>query len=572
MSPENRKLDKDSAPNIDRRSFMAYFSAAGLSGTLLPGVLWSELAAAQGNEITSEMIQQAEKLAGLEFNDEEREKLTRGVNRLVSNYETLRAVELTNDVPPALQFNPVLPGMTFNSERKAIRLSEGPARDVPGDLEEVAFWSVMDLSRAIEAGKISSVALTKMYLERLKRYDPLLKCVITLTEDLAMKQARRADDEIDAGKYRGPLHGIPWGAKDLLAAKGYPTTWGAMPYKDQVIDEDATVVKRLEEAGAVLVAKLALGALALGDIWFGGRTNSPWNPERGSSGSSAGPACATAAGLVGFSIGSETNGSITSPATRCGVTGLRPTFGRVSRHGAMALSWSMDKLGPLCRSVEDCAVVLDAICRPDGLDLTVLDLPFNWDAAFDFRKLRVGYVKGGFKSDGEKQGNNERTLETLRSLDVDLKPIELPDLPFNAMAFILTVEAAAAFDDLTRSDRDDELVSQGAFAWPTTFRRARMVPAVEYIQANRVRTLLMRQMADLMDEVDVYVTPTLQNLYLGNFTGHPIISVPNGFTDRGEPTSIGFAGRLYGEAELLALAAGYQNATDHHLRHPTLEA
>ena len=572
MSPETGELAKQSGPNIDRRSFMAYFSAAGLSGTLLPGVLWSQFAGAQGNEISPEMIQQAEKLAGLEFTNEEREKLTRGVGRLVSNFEKLRAVEVTNSVPPALQFNPVLPGMTFNTGRKAIRLSDGPARDVPGDLEEVAFWTVMDLSRAIKAGKISSVALTMMYLARLRRYDPLLKCVITLTEDLAMKQARRADHEIKAGKYRGPLHGIPWGAKDLLAAKDYPTTWGAMPYKDQVIDEDATVVKRIEEAGAVLVAKLSLGALAQGDIWYGGRTNSPWNPKRGSSGSSAGPACATAAGLVGFSIGSETNGSITSPATRCGVTGLRPTFGRVSRHGAMALSWSMDKLGPLCRSVEDCAVVLDAICGPDGLDLTVLDLPFNWDAAFDFRKLRVGYVESGFNTDGARQGNNERALETLKSLGIELQPIQLPDLPFNAMAFILTVEAAAAFDDLTRSDRDDELVNQSASAWPTAFRRARMVPAVEYIQANRVRTLLMRQMAELMNEIDVYVTPTLQSLYLGNFTGHPIISVPNGFTDRGEPTSIGFVGRLYGEAELLALAAGYQNATDHHLKHPTLKA
>lgn len=557
---------------IDRRGFMAYFSAAGLSATLLPGVLWSHLAAAQESEISIETIRHAEKLAGLEFTDEERENLRRGVKRLVGNYRKLREVDVPNNVVPALQFNPILPGMTFNTERRAIRLSEGPLREVPDDLEDVAFWTVMDLSRAIEAGKISSVALTKMYLERLKRYDPLLKCVITLTEDLAMKQARRADDEIAAGKYRGPLHGIPWGAKDLLAARGYPTTWGAMPFKDQVIDEDATVVKRLEEAGAVLVAKLTLGALAQGDIWYGGRTNNPWNPKRGSSGSSAGPASATAAGLVGFAIGSETNGSITSPATRCGVTGLRPTFGRVSRHGAMALSWSMDKLGPLCRSVEDCAVVLDAICGPDGQDLTVTDLPFNWDAKFDVRKLRVGYVESGFNTDGAKQGNNERTLETLKSLGIELQPIQLPDLPFNSMGFILSVEAATAFDDLTRSGRDDELVNQGGTAWPATFRRARMVPAVEYIRAMRVRTLLMRQMAELMNEVDVYVTPTLQSLYLGNFTGHPIISVPNGFTDRDEPTSIGFVGRLYGEAELLALASAYQNATDYHLKYPTLDA
>lgn len=506
-----------------------------------------------------------------EFTDAERKMMARGLNRNVKAFKALREVPLPNSVPPALRFSPILPGMTFDTERKPFAISDAPVPEVPGNLEDVAFWTVADLSRAIKARRVTSTALTKMYLARLKRYDPMLKCVITLTEDLALKQALRADEEIAAGQYRGPLHGIPWGAKDLLAAKGYKTTWGAMPYKDQVIDEDATVVKRLEEAGAVLVAKLTLGALAMGDVWYGGRTNSPWNPKRGSSGSSAGPAAATAAGLVAFAIGSETNGSITSPATVCGVTGLRPTFGRVSRHGAMALSWSMDKLGPICRSVEDCAIVLDAIQGPDDKDPTVVDLPFNWDPNLDIKKLRIGYVKASFKTEEEDKGNNEKSLDTLRSLGVEPVPIQLPDLPVNAMAFILSVEAAAAFDDLTRSNRDDLLVSQYGAAWPNTFRKARTVPAVEYIRANRVRTRLMEQMAEVMAPIDAYITPTMHNLYLGNFTGHPIIAIPNGFTPKDEPTSIGLIGKLYGEAKLLSIAKAVQDATNHHLRYPILD-
>lgn len=322
----------------------------------------------------------------------------------------------------------------------------------------------------------------------------------------------------------------------------------------------------------MLVAKLTLGALAQGDIWFGGRTNNPWNTERGSSGSSAGPASATAAGLVGFSIGSETNGSIASPATVCGVTGLRPTFGRISRHGAMALSWSMDKLGPMCRSIEDCAAVFEAVYGPDDKDSTVRDLPFNWDATFDLTSLRVGYVRKAFKAGVAEKGNSERTLDSLRDLGFKLTPIDLPDLPYNSLGFILTTEAGAAFDELTRSNRDDLLVNQSGSAWPNTFRRSRMVPAVEYIRANRIRTLLMRQMAEVMSKVDVYVTPSTSSLYLGNFTGHPLVVLPNGFNSKDMPTSIGFMGQLYGESDLLAVANAYQNATEFHRRYPTLEA
>jgi len=395
--------------------------------------------------------------------------------------------------------------------------------------------------------------------------------VVTLTEDLALEQARRADEEIARGRYRGPLHGIPWGAKDLLAEDCCRTTWGAKPYEDQVIEEDATVVRKLEEAGAVLVAKLSLGALAMGDVWFGGRTRNPWNLEQGSSGSSAGSAAATVAGLVGFSIGSETLGSIVSPSTRCGATGLRPTFGRVSRHGAMALSWTMDKLGPICRSAEDCAIVFHHIHGADGRDPTARTLPFNWDPERKISELRIGIVESAFNSDYETKEFDQRSLEVLRSLGARFVPVELPDqYPVQALRIILNAEAAAAFDDLTRSNRDDLMVRQDAGAWPNTFRRSRFIPAVEYIQANRVRTLLMEAMERTMAGIDVLVAPTFggNQLLITNLTGHPAVVVPNGFRENGTPTSITFIGKLFGEAEALAVAKAYQDATDFHLRRP----
>ena len=498
-----------------------------------------------------------------------------GINNYLETYRKLRMVALDNSVAPALRFDPVPAGMEFEKQRRPMRISQSRELEVPSDLEELAFWPVTDLAGLIKSRRVSSVELTNMYLARLKRYDPKLQCVITLTEDLAQEQARRADEEIAAGRYRGPLHGIPWGAKDLLAVKGYKTTWGAMPYKDQVIDLDATVVGRLQEAGAVLIAKLTLGALAWGDVWFGGKTRSPWNPEEGSSGSSAGPAAATAAGLVGFSIGSETWGSIVSPSTICGVTGLRPTFGRVSRYGAMALSWSMDKIGPICRTVEDCAVVLDAIYGPDDKDVTVVDLPFNWDASGDAKTLKVGYLKSDFekeREDAQWKANDQATLEVLRGMGFNLIPIELPDYPIEAMSLILNVEAAAAFDELTRSNRDDLMVRQIQNAWPNRFREARMVPAVEYIQANRLRTLVMKAIQERLAGIDVYVSPSWegQNSLLTNLTGHPAVVVPNGLRKEGTPSSITFIGRLYGEDKLLTFARAYQDATSFHQRHPAL--
>ena len=411
-----------------------------------------------------------------------------------------------------------------------------------------------------------------MYLARLKRLDPVLKCVVTLTEERAREQARRADAEIAQGRYRGPLHGIPYGLKDLLAARGYRTTWGAEPYVDQHLDFDAAVVEKLEAAGAVLAAKLSVGALAWGDVWFGGMTRNPWNTEEGSSGSSAGPAAAVAAGLVGFAIGTETWGSIVSPCTRCGVTGLRPTFGRVSRRGAMALSWSMDKIGPIARTVEDCALVFAAIHGADPRDPSAVDYPFNWDAGRRAADLRVGYVRSAFAAERENKAQDEAALQVLRGLGIQLVPLELPDLPIMPMQVILQAEAAAAFDDLTRSGRDNLLARQVRDAWPNTFRVSRLVPAVEYVQANRVRTLAMRQMHAALQELDAYVCPSFEgdNLLLTNLTGHPCVTVPNGRTEKGSWPSLTFMGKLYGEAEALLLAKAYQDATEWHTLRPGL--
>ena len=526
-----------------------------------------------GKKISTKDIENVEKIIGLNFTQKERKMMLDNLKRNLSSYKGLRKIDIQNHVPPALQFNPVVPGMNFEKEQKPIIFSADLDIQVPENFEDLAFFPVTALSQLIKARKITSTKLTELYLERLKKYGPRLECIITLTEELALKQAKRADEEIAAGQYRGPLHGIPWGAKDLLATKGVKTTWGAMPYKDQYLEENSTVIKRLEEAGAVLLAKLTMGALAMGDVWFGGKTRNPWNLEQGSSGSSAGSAAATAAGLVGFSTGTETLGSIVSPSTRCGMTGLRPTFGRVSRYGAMALSWSMDKIGPICRSVEDCAIVFSAIFGPDGKDLTVVDLPFNWDPSLKLKNIRIGYLKKAFERNHRNKENDQAVLEVFRSLGTELIPFDLPDFPVNTIRFILNTEAAAAFDELTRSGKDDLLVRQGRGAWPNSFRQARFIPAVEYIQANRLRTLLMQKMAEKMKEVDVYIAPSFggSNLLITNLTGHPTVVVPNGYNEKGSPTSISFIGSLYEEAKILRVAKAFQDATDFHLKHPKLD-
>jgi Asp-tRNA(Asn)/Glu-tRNA(Gln) amidotransferase A subunit family amidase len=513
-------------------------------------------------------IDKAERIVGLQFTDAEKDSMLFDLLDNLESYAALREVDLPNGVPPALRFDPVPVGMEFDRTVSPPVYSPVFSVTLPEKREELAFYSVRELSELIRTRRITSTELTRIYLDRLEKFGPQLECVVTLTEELALEQAKRADREIAAGKYRGPLHGIPYGAKDLLAVRGYKTTWGAMPYRDQIIDDNAAVIEKLEKAGAVLVAKLTLGALAWGDVWFGGTTKNPWDLEQGSSGSSAGSASATAAGLVAFSIGTETWGSIVSPSTRCGVTGLRPTYGRVSRTGAMALSWTMDKIGPICRTVEDCAIVFDAIRGPDGIDQTLVDLPFNYDNRIDLKDVRIGYLKDLFDEEYPSRGMDLTTLDKLRRLGADLVPIKLPDYPVEALAFILSAEAAAAFDALTRSGRDDEMVRQIRNAWPNVFRSSRFIPAVEYIQANRVRYMIIQEMGELA--VDCYVAPSFggANLLLTNLTGHPCVVLPNGFDEGGHPVSISFIGRLYDEATLLAVAKAYQDATDFHEQHP----
>jgi Asp-tRNA(Asn)/Glu-tRNA(Gln) amidotransferase A subunit family amidase len=524
------------------------------------------------SKLTKQIVAEAESLIGLKFNDAKRDSMLDDLHEQLSSYEAIRGTPLPNNVPPAILFNPIPVGMKFGTKRLPFKMSYVGKVTLPENLDDAAFYSIGQFAELVRTRKVTSMKLTKMYLERLKKYGPKLECVVTLTESLALVQARRADREISAGKYRGPLHGIPYGLKDLFATKNIRTTWGSVPYQNQIIDEDATVVRRLEEAGAVLVAKLTMGELAWGDVWFGGKTRNPWKLDQGSSGSSAGSASATAAGLVAFSIGTETWGSIVSPSNRCGTTGLRPTYGRVSRSGAMALSWSMDKIGPICRTVEDCAIVFNFIYGPDGKDQTVYDAAFGYSPKIDIAKLRVGYLKSDFDSAKTSTEQNDATLAKLAAMGVQLVPIELPKLPVSNLNIILSVEAGAAFDELTRSGKDDLLVRQIKNAWPNSFRSSRFIPAVEYIQANRVRYLLIQEMAKLLKEVDLYVAPSVEgnNSLLTNLSGHPCVVVPNGFTKENTPTSITFIGRLFDEGRLLAFVKKYQDATEFHLKHPTL--
>jgi Asp-tRNA(Asn)/Glu-tRNA(Gln) amidotransferase A subunit family amidase len=515
----------------------------------------------------------AENIIGLYFTDAERDSLLQDLQENRDAYTRLREIDISNQIPPAITFNPIPPGFKPTEQKSLLKLSPAQRQILPDNRSEMCFYTVRDLGELIRARKITSVEITRLFLNRLKKYDAQLHCLITLTEDLALQEARTADQEIADGHYRGPLHGIPYGVKDLLAVKNYKTTWGARPYEDQNIDRDATVIKKLRAAGAVLVAKLSMGALAWGDVWYGGTTRNPWNPEQGSSGSSAGSAAATAAGLVPFAIGTETWGSIVSPSSRCGTTGLRPTYGRVSRAGAMALSWSMDKIGPLCRSVEDCAIVFGAIYGPDQEDQTVYDFPYNYDFNLDLTRLRVGYLISAFEQDYDEQHLDRATLDVIRQkLNVHLIPITLPNLPVQSLSFILNVEAAAAFDDLTRSNRDDLMVRQIRAAWPNVFRASRFIPAVEYIQANRVRFMLNQEMGKLFEQVDLYIAPSLgeENLLLTNLTGHPCVVLPNGFDQQGNPASISFIGNLFDEGRLLAFARAYQQATSFHEQHPPL--
>jgi Asp-tRNA(Asn)/Glu-tRNA(Gln) amidotransferase A subunit family amidase len=622
---------------LDRRGFLAVCSSAGITSALFPGVLYTLAAQAQeatGTDqskppkITPEMIDSAGVLGGVgPFTDEQKKMMIDGLVDQNGSYKAIRKLKIPNSVAPAYVFQPILPGAARHlvQEMKSREWQPDSSVKAPADLNDLAFATVSDLACLLHGRKITSVALTQMYIDRLKRYDSKLHFVITLTEERALAQAKAADAEIAAGKYRGPLHGIPWGAKDLLAVKGYPTTWGAGGFEHQAFDEDATVIKRLDEAGAVLVAKFTLGALAMGDKWFGGRTRNPWNPEQGSSGSSAGSASAVAAGCVGFAIGSETLGSISSPCTRCGATGLRPSFGLVPRTGAMALSWTMDKLGPIARSAEDCALVLNAIHGPDGHDTSVYPARFQWDPNVDIKSLRIGYLKHDFdepepfkvpppprsetaeekkqreKHEAEGKAAHERrkydrryevaALDKLWAMGIKLIPVELPKLPYGAMVGLLGAEAAAAFDDLTLSGRDRLLTEQGVEDWPNAFRTARFYPAVEYIQANRARTLAIQQVSALFEKVDIIVASSNgMQLVATNLTGHPAAIVPNGIRGNdapqppkvdtrdedniggtGTPVSLTFLAGLYDDARLAAFAQAYQEATGFNRVHPKLD-
>jgi Asp-tRNA(Asn)/Glu-tRNA(Gln) amidotransferase A subunit family amidase len=616
-----------------RRRFLGVCSAVGLGQTLLPGVLFGMAAQAQtaggsttGSggagmdahampKITPEMIDAAAAIAGITLTAEQKEMMLEGLTKQRDSVAVIRTMKIPNSVAPALVFDPVPAGMKLDTERRPMRMSKAPdvsglaSAGVDGGSDALAFASVRELAELVKNRKASSVELTKMYLGRLKKYDSRLHFVITLTEERALAQAAVADKEIAAGNYRGPLHGIPWGAKDLLAVKGYRTTWGAGGFEEQTFDYDATVVQRLDAAGAVLVAKLTMGALAQGDLWFGARTRNPWNVRQGSSGSSAGSGSAVSAGCVGFAIGTETLGSISAPSTRCGVTGLRPTFGFVPRTGAMALTWSMDKIGPICRSVEDCALVMSAIYGPDGHDRSVKDAAFNWDAEFDWKKLRVGYLNSEFETptlaadatEVQKKGfarqvydakYGQAAVAALKKMGVTLVPVAMPKgYHFGDITPVLGAEAAAAFDDLTLSGRDKLLTGQKPGDWPNQFRIARLYSAVDYVQAQRARMLAIEAMEKVFAEVDVIVTPSFgAQLSATNLTGHPAVIVPNGVRGEdapkpesdedggrdnvggpGTPVSLTFLGGLYSDARLAAFARAYQETTGFHLVHPKLD-
>ena len=647
---------QDSSAPISRRKLLSVCTAAGLGQTLFPGALLalatrpqaaapSPVSTAKPPSSTSDdlrgwpaitpaMIDAAAAIAAVHITDEQKKTMLEGLVGQRNSALRVRQLHLPNSVAPVAMTNPIPAGTPAPQPETSQPVRLGPAPSLARILAEVkstagslaeeawAFATVRELGVALRQRRTTSLALTRMYLARLKRYDSTLKFVINLTEERALKQAAQADRELASGHDRGPLHGIPWGAKDLLAVTGYPTTWGAAGFETQTFDEDAEVVKRLDAAGAVLIAKLTMGALAQGDLWFGGRTRDPWNPHQGSSGSSAGSASAVASGCVGFAIGTETLGSIASPSTRCGVTGLRPSFGRVPRTGAMALCWSMDKIGPIARSVEDCALVLHAISGPDGRDLSVHSGAFNADLTLDPRKLRVGYLKSAFnaptfqplpkdeaqtlsaadrsaherehRADFERRAYDAKydaaALDRLRAMGVALTPCEVPHFHFSALLNILGAEAAAAFDELTLSGRDALLTGQKPFDWPNQFRMSRFIPAVDYIQAQRARTLAMAQMHELFAHFDVIVSPSGgPQLTATNLCGQPAIIVPNGLRGDdappppstedgsldnvggpGTPVSISFLAPLYGEGKACALASAYQQKAGFLRLHPKL--
>jgi Asp-tRNA(Asn)/Glu-tRNA(Gln) amidotransferase A subunit family amidase len=526
----------------------------------------------ESSPITAAVVAEAQKIIGIEFTPAQRDSMLNSLNSQAKQYQDLRKLNMPNSVVPALNFNPTPIGFTPQDKTNGFKLSKIDQVKLPANRDELAFYTIRQLSELIRTKQITSIELTQFFIDRLKKYNPKLLFVVNLTQEHALKQAAQADAEIKAGKYRGVLHGIPFGVKDLLSSADSKTTFGAAPYKEQELHIDATVVKRLEDAGGILIAKLTLGELAMGDNWFGGITKNPWDITRGSSGSSAGPASSVSAGCLPFAIGSETLGSIVSPSTECGDTGLRPSFGRVSKYGAMALSWSMDKLGPITRSVEDAAIVFNAIQGTDPNDLSTIAAPFNYDGNVKSLKgWKIGYLKSAFSSRYANAANDSLTLVKLKELGAELIPIEVPDLPSGAIALALDAEAGAAFQELVLNHKDDMLARQGKNAWPNIFRAAQFIPAVEYINANRARTMLIQQWYEKLKGLDLYVAPSFSaNLRLTNLTGNPCVVLPNGVNRRGLPTSITFMGQLFGEGKTLEAARIYQEATDFHKKHPAL--
>ncbi|MEI7627056.1 MAG: amidase [Bacteroidota bacterium] len=520
-------------------------------------------------------LKSAAKLIDLTYSQKELDTMYAGVMENFENYRMMHKEHLDNSVPMSLWQNPVLPGMHFNTKQQPIDWNIPTNINLPKNKSDLAYYSVLELASLIKNKKISSVALTQFFIERLKKFSDTLQCVISYTDAIAMEQAKQADAEIAKGKYRGPLHGIPYGLKDLFAVKGTKTTWGAAPYKDQVIETDAYVYTRLKDAGAVLIAKFTLGALAMGDYWYGGRTKNPWNLTKGSSGSSAGSASATVAGLVPFAIGTETWGSITSPSGTCGATGLRPTFGSISRSGAMTLSWSLDKAGPICRSAEDAAIVFSQIHGTDGKDQSAVNMPFNYQPTNGLKGKKIAYAKNYFDQLKDTSLTEWKVLEVYRKLGVELIPVNFPDsgvYNFNIMDVVISAECAAAFDEFTRNGVDDQMTRQGKYDWPNSFRVSRLMSAVEYVNANRHRYLLMQKVNELMQQYDAVICPNFggNQSAITNLTGHPVIVFPTGFNKLQLPTSITLVGKLYDEATIISIAKAYQSATNWNKLHPTM--
>lgn len=590
------RLRRGSSGQLDqtRRRFLATFAATGLGTTLVPGVLWARMQDAGAQKISLDMVTDALKLAGIDIPEDEKNSLVESANRNLTGYDDLKKLRIPAEVSPPFHFSPVTPGMPVNKAKQPWRLSAAPSVKRPANLEDAAFWPVRHLAELIRTRQVTSLELTDMYLARLHRYNGVLNNVVTFMDDYGRAEAKRADAEIAAGKYRGPLHGIPWGAKDIISVKGYKTTWGSAPFKDQVLDYDATVVEQLRDAGAVLIAKVTTGELAGGDNWFGGQTKSPWDPAVGSSGSSAGPSSATAAGCIAFGIGSETSGSILSPAGRCGLAGLRPTFGRVSRYGVMALSWTQDRLGPICRYAEDNAIVMQAISKPDGRDMSVTDVPFNWNANFNIKTLKVGIIQESFDEikDPAAKANADKMLSVLKQLGVtQFVPVKVPEFSTSTGSF--GVERTAYFEEHARAGR---MKGTRGGSQSTGY----LLPAPLYLQQQRARMMMMMELQQATAHVDVYLVgsnntggtpsrppgegggprrgggtpatpppPTQRHFGYANLAGYPAINLPNGFAANGQPTNAVIYAQPFRELEIIALAKAYQDVAGFHLRKPS---